>query len=119
MIVAGVVAVLGAVVIVGVVEAAARGRLGVNQLAGIRIPSVMASDAAWVAGHRAARPLTWIGGLVFAVAGAIAATAPASGLAADAVGAVFGVGVAIALVCVVSAAFAARSAALRVGGRTR
>lgn len=38
----------------GATLAAARGRLGVNHLAGIRFAHVMASPAAWQAGHRAA-----------------------------------------------------------------
>jgi uncharacterized membrane protein len=38
--------------------AAANGRLGRNQFVGIRTPSTMRSDQAWVAGHRAALRLT-------------------------------------------------------------
>lgn len=48
-------------VVIGVVgELAARGTLGPNGAAGIRIKSVMKSDAAWRAGHRAAR--LWLDG---------------------------------------------------------
>jgi hypothetical protein len=39
---------------------AASGILKRNHVAGFRIPSVMASDAAWRAGHRAAIPLIWL-----------------------------------------------------------
>ena len=38
--------------------AAAKGRLRRNQLVGIRTPSTMRSDHAWIAGHRAALRLT-------------------------------------------------------------
>jgi hypothetical protein len=41
-------------VVFGTTLAAARGRLGVNHLAGIRLQHVMASSEAWQAGHRAA-----------------------------------------------------------------
>lgn len=41
-------------VVFGTTLAAARGRLGVNHLAGIRLQHVMASPKAWQAGHRAA-----------------------------------------------------------------
>jgi len=41
-------------VVFGTTLAAARGRLGVNHLAGIRLQHVMASPEAWQAGHRAA-----------------------------------------------------------------
>ncbi|WIB00639.1 MULTISPECIES: SdpI family protein [unclassified Curtobacterium] len=48
-------------VVVGVVaELAARGVLGPNGAAGIRIRSVMKSDGTWRAGHRAAR--LWLDG---------------------------------------------------------
>ena len=43
------------VVLVAIDWAAANGRLQRNQWAGIRTPSTMRSDQAWVAGHRAAR----------------------------------------------------------------
>lgn len=44
----------GCAVVFGSTLAAARGRLGVNHLAGIRFHHVMASPEAWQAGHRAA-----------------------------------------------------------------
>ena len=43
-----------AFVLIAVDWAAASGRLARNQWVGIRIPSTMRSDRAWVAGHRAA-----------------------------------------------------------------
>ncbi|MFC8680179.1 SdpI family protein [Microbacterium ureisolvens] len=53
-------------------RAAASGRLGRNQLAGVRLPSTLASDKAWLAGHRAARRPTEIAGWC-----ALASAAPA------------------------------------------
>ena len=41
--------------------AGARGTLRRNHLFGIRIPSLLASDEAWTAGHRAAIVPSWIG----------------------------------------------------------
>jgi hypothetical protein len=60
-----------AVAVVG--RRAADGRLGRNALAGIRIRSTLRSDAAWLAGHAAARPASDAAGAVFAVTG-LAAT---------------------------------------------
>ena len=43
-------------------QAAARGRLGRNPIAGIRLPVTIASDSAWLAAHQAAkRPTQWAG----------------------------------------------------------
>jgi hypothetical protein len=42
------------------VYGAASGRLPRNGLSGIRLPSTMASDDAWSAGHRAAIPVFWL-----------------------------------------------------------
>lgn len=47
-----------AVIVVSVTWRAASGRLARNQTMGIRIPSTMASEKAWQAGHRAALPVT-------------------------------------------------------------
>lgn len=54
--VSGVLLLISAVVIAVSAELAARGKIRVNGGVGIRIPSVMASQEAWVQGHRAARP---------------------------------------------------------------
>ncbi|MDK1327393.1 SdpI family protein [Arthrobacter sp. zg-Y1143] len=53
-------------------EATARGRIGINSLVGIRVGYVTASDAAWLAGHRAARVPTHAAAAVFAVLGVFA-----------------------------------------------
>jgi len=48
--------------ILAIAALGAAGRLPRNYFAGIRIPSTMRSDAAWVAGHRAATaPLSILG----------------------------------------------------------
>lgn len=52
-------------IIHAVTRAGARGGLGPNSAIGIRLPSTMRSEAAWVAGHRAAleisRLVGWFG----------------------------------------------------------
>ncbi|GBD23026.1 hypothetical protein HRbin29_00677 [bacterium HR29] len=48
---------MGGSAMVAVGAAGARGRLPRNRWAGIRLPSTMASDAAWEAAHRAAGPM--------------------------------------------------------------
>lgn len=67
----GIVLVLVAVVLSWTVEAAARGRVGVNPLIGIRVGDVTASPEAWRAGHRAARPLTHTASAVAAGTGVL------------------------------------------------
>jgi MFS-type transporter involved in bile tolerance (Atg22 family) len=65
----------GAAVVVAVVAIlAAIGRLRRNAIAGIRIPSLYASDAAWRIGHRAAvLPTAGTALICIALAGAVAA----------------------------------------------
>lgn len=50
-------------------RAAATGRLRRNQFAGIRTPSTLASDEAWLAAHRVARVPTEVAGWGSVVAG--------------------------------------------------
>ncbi len=53
-------------------QAAAAGKITRNGLWGIRIPSTMASDAAWLAGHRAARLPIWVGFAAVAIGAVLA-----------------------------------------------
>jgi uncharacterized membrane protein len=63
------------VLVVWMARATASGRLGRNQIAGIRLPSTLASDAAWLAAHRRAeRPTVWAG--LIAIASAVPAVLP-------------------------------------------
>ncbi len=78
---ASVLLIVGALVIAGAVQACATGRIGVNPIAGIRLPSVMVSDAAWRAGHAAAVIPHWVtSGLavVFAGFGLFGSNTPAN-----------------------------------------
>ena len=63
------------VLILWMASAAADGRLGRNQIAGIRLPSTLVSDRAWLAAHRAARRPTQIAGWC-AIIGSIPAALP-------------------------------------------
>ena len=63
---------LVAAVIVGTTWAAATGRLGLNVAVGIRTPATMRSDAAWLAGHRAAWPVARAAGRVVALLAVVA-----------------------------------------------
>lgn len=51
---------------------AADGRLGRNQMVGIRLPATLSSDEAWRAGHKAARRSTGIGAAGMGLAGLLA-----------------------------------------------
>lgn len=59
------------VLIVWVAKRAANGRLGRNQIAGIRTSVTLSSDAAWLAAHRAAESPTIVAGTGTAVGGAL------------------------------------------------
>ncbi|WP_407319240.1 SdpI family protein [Isoptericola halotolerans] len=97
---------LGAgVLLVRTARAAASGRLRRNQLAGIRTPSTMASDEAWLVAHvRAERPTTLAGW-----------TAAASGLFALLPVSSVVLAVAVLTGCVVMVGLVLHGA--RVGGR--
>lgn len=76
MIIAGIILILSGILTVGISEAAARGTLGINSLAGIRTRAVMMSEEAWTAGHKAARWHLDAAGLVAFLAGAALVTLP-------------------------------------------
>jgi len=65
--------ILGAILVIGG-ALSATGRLPMNPIVGIRIPSTMMSDAAWKAAHRAAGPYLILCGLC-AFAGMVLALA--------------------------------------------
>ena len=71
MIVASIVIALVAISAPLLIHACAIGRIPVNRFAGIRIPSVMSSAAAWRAGHGAALPATRVGAIAAFVLAAI------------------------------------------------
>lgn len=63
------------VLILRMASAAASGRLRRNQIAGIRTPSTLVSDKAWLTAHRRAEPPTrWAGWC--AIAGGLVAVVP-------------------------------------------
>ena len=62
--------------VVVVTQLAASGKIHRNGFVGIRIPPTMASDAAWTAGHRAARVPSWIGFVLVAIAAGAAQFTP-------------------------------------------
>jgi uncharacterized membrane protein len=70
MLIVAIVLMLSGILVAAVSEAAARGRLGINHVAGIRTRAVMMSEEAWTAGHRAARLPMGLAGLVMFLTGA-------------------------------------------------
>ncbi|GAB2986346.1 SdpI family protein [Frigoribacterium salinisoli] len=62
--------------LVWMARATASGRLGRNAIAGIRIPSTLASDEAWLAAHRRAERPTVLVGVAGIVGGLVAALLP-------------------------------------------
>ncbi|MDE0546354.1 SdpI family protein [Microbacterium sp. C7(2022)] len=60
------------VLLIWMANAAASGRLKRNHLAGIRVPSTMASEEAWLAAHVRARTATIYAGVISIFGGAIA-----------------------------------------------
>ena len=88
------------------------GRLPRNDWVGIRMHVVMASDATWLAGHRAGGPWLLAGGLVALVAGVTLLVVQPSG----SVGArIAFVSLAVAFLLAGIAAWRAQTAARRVG----
>ena len=63
------------VLLVWMARATAGGRLGRNPVAGIRLPSTLASDSAWLAAHRRAERPT-VGAGAVAIASAVPAVLP-------------------------------------------
>jgi hypothetical protein len=106
--------ILVAVVALVTTHCAASGKLNRNGIAGIRIPSTMASDDAWRAGHRAAIPIVWLT-VPVALAGSayIAMTNPGPRRAHD----ILLVLVAVLTLVLIAAAVVAGKAARRVGKR--
>jgi len=111
MLISAVVLMLAAILIVAVNEAAARGRLGINGIAGIRLGSLMVSERAWQEGHRAARvPMIAAGAvLFFSGLALLALPLPESTLSTTTI-----VGTVVAVALVLVAAFVAKRAADRV-----
>ncbi|ANP74670.1 SdpI family protein [Cryobacterium arcticum] len=72
MLISAIVLMFSGILVVVISERAASGRLGINSLAGIRTSALMASEAAWTAGHRAARIPLGLAGVVLFLAGGVA-----------------------------------------------
>lgn len=108
----GVALAVSGMLVVLVAESAARGKLGLNAGAGIRIPSVMKSAEAWRTGHRAARVWLDCGGVTLGAGGLVAAPGPRwlgdPGIIAA---------MAVGLCLIVLGSGVARRAALRCGER--
>ncbi|UFU02053.1 SdpI family protein [Ruania suaedae] len=116
----GLLLVAAGVAIVVVARRAAQGRIGRNQIAGIRTAATLASDEAWLAAHRAGEPLMRLGGWLCALTGAV--TAVLAWLELDnawLLGAVLLGGTALVLVAVIGSAARGQRAARAVGERAR
>lgn len=72
----GIVLMLSAVAVSCAAEATARGKIGVNPFVGLRVGYVTHSSGAWLAGHRAARPLLHTAGAVLAASGVLLLVLP-------------------------------------------
>jgi len=114
MIISGIVLILGGILVAAISEAAARGRLGVNFVAGIRTRALMMSEEAWTAGHKAARIPMGLAGLVMFLAGAAIITLRRDG---DTTGPlVLACAVAAVLLVLIGAAVATRAANRTLAG---
>jgi len=71
-----IVLIVSAIAVSWTAEATARGKLGVNSAVGIRVGYVAHSEEAWLAGHRAARPLLHASSAAFALAGVLSLVIP-------------------------------------------
>lgn len=73
--------ILVGVLFVGMGIASRMGRLPINSLIGIRIPTTLANERSWVAGHQAAAPWIILSGLGLVFAGiALLVTSDETGL---------------------------------------
>ncbi|NVI89819.1 SdpI family protein [Actinomadura sp. BRA 177] len=102
----GLILVAAGVLVVVVGRLTATGRIGRNNLVGIRTARSKADDESWLIVHRAAQPWMIGGGVALAVGGVVAAAAEPARTAAVIVGAVL-------LVVLVIAGTVAGHAALR------
>jgi uncharacterized membrane protein len=100
--------ILGLIFVVGGV-ASIGGRLPMNPIIGIRIPSTMTSDAAWKAAHKSAGPYLILGGLCAFAGVVLVFTNPSLGVLALTLIPAAGV-----LVSVIIAAIVASRSAMRV-----
>lgn len=102
---------LVALTIAFVCQCAGTGRITRNHGVGLRLPSILASDESWAAGHRAVTPLAWFAFF------ALAAVAVLAGVIGTVVTVGAGVGVMIALLVIelVFLVLIARRAARRAG----
>jgi hypothetical protein len=111
----GFVSILTTAVFIAVASRAANGRLARNQWVGIRTRSTMRSDAAWMAGHRAALRLTPL--FLIATVTMCAALVPIALYATPSVVQLVGFGVVAAILALVLySAFVANKAANLAGG---
>ena len=108
--------ILTTVSLIGLASRAAKGRLRRNQWAGIRTPSTMRSDQAWMAGHRAALRLApWF--VLTTVVGSVALFASALYTSSPNVVMLVGFGIfAVVLALLFFSTFIASKAATSVDG---
>ena len=73
---AAIILVLAGLLIMWIAVRSWQGRLSRNFAAGVRTPSTMRSDEAFLTANKVAAPFTLIGGLLFVVTGLVAAAVP-------------------------------------------